>query len=149
MTKENIYFKNSKDSNYSKVNNFENKNQTKPFIILFISFIMIIAGLISIFSWIPTTTADETLISFIQERSDLNLSEEQIRDVFTMCGTIGIIISVFLIFGGILALKRKLWGIVVLCSIIGLFSIGILFISTGLSIIALILLILKKEEFQK
>jgi hypothetical protein len=48
--------------------------------------------------------------------------------------------------GGILAIKRKLFGISVACSIIGLFSFG-MFISSIFSLIALVLLIITRKEY--
>jgi len=63
-----------------------------------------------------------------------------------ICSTIGIIISIVVLLGGVFALKRSHWGFTLIGSIFGLFTIGF-YISSILSLIALILLIVSKNEF--
>ena len=113
------------------------------------SFLLILAGVIAILSWIPFVMGDETLISFAIENLNMNMTQEQIRESFVICGLIEIILAIFLILGGILAFKKKLWGVAIICSIIGLFTIGQFLLASALSLIALILLIISKQEFQK
>ncbi|MEE8564982.1 MAG: hypothetical protein V3S79_01205, partial [Candidatus Thermoplasmatota archaeon] len=50
--------------------------------------------------------------------------------------------------GGIISIKRKMWGFTIVMSIIGLFTIGPFLLSSILSLIALILIALSKKEFQ-
>lgn len=119
---------------------------SKPFIA---GILLIIAGVIAILSWIPFITGDETLITFAIENFDMNMTREQIRQAFVLCGSIEIVLSIFVILGGILAFQRKIWMLTVVCSIIGLFTIGQFIAASGLSLIALILLLISKQEFQK
>lgn len=63
-----------------------------------------------------------------------------------ICGIIGITFSVFAIVGGIFAIQRRMWGLALTGSILGLFIIGF-GISSLLSLVALILLALSHREF--
>ncbi len=116
-------------------------------------FILIIAGIFAIFNWIQIFLLDLTTIeSFI----DINqikefypsITYEQLLGFFHTCAIIGIVISIFPILGGLLAVQRKFYYIAIIGSIIGLFSIGILFSSSVLSLIGLILLIISRQKFQ-
>ena len=114
--------------------------------------LLIIAGIIAILFWIQFLTIDaatlESLIDISQfEGLDPSINTEQIVGFLNTCAIIGCIIAIFPILGGILSLKRKLWGIALACSIIGLFSLGMLFSSSGLSLISMILLIVSRKEF--
>ena len=62
--------------------------------------------------------------------------------------SIEIVISLLVIISGILALKKIRWGIAILFSLLGFFTIGMFFISTVLSIVGLVLLFLSKHEFK-
>ncbi len=115
--------------------------------------LLFIAGVFSIFFWIQIFALDvTTLESFIDisqfKQIDPSITPEQIIGFLDLCAIIGFIIAVFLILGALFALKRKLWGVALTCSIIGLFSLGILFTSSGLSFISMILLLISRKEFQ-
>lgn len=115
--------------------------------------LLIIAGILAIIFWIQFFTLNaETLESIIDtsqfEQLNVELSTDQIIGFLNTCAIIGIVISIFTILGGILAIKRKLWGIALVGSIIGLFSLGMLLTSSGLSLISLILLIVSRKEFE-
>lgn len=116
-------------------------------------FILIIAGIFAILNWVQIFLLDITTIeSFI----DINqikefypsITYEQLLSFFHTCAIIGIVISIFPILGGLLAIQRKFYYIAIAGSILGLFSIGILFSSSVLSLIALILLIISRQKFQ-
>jgi hypothetical protein len=116
-------------------------------------FLLIIAGIFAIIFWIQFLTLDaatlESIIDISQfQQIDPSITNEQIIGFLNTCSIIGCIISFFPILGGILALKLKLWGIALAGSIIGLFSLGMLFTSSALSLIALILLVISRKEFQ-
>ena len=115
--------------------------------------ILIVAGLLAIFNWIQIFLLDITTVeSFI----DINqikefypsITYDQLLGFFHTCATIGIVISIFPILGGLLAIQRKFYYIAIAGSIIGLFSIGILFTSSVLSLIGLILLFISRQKFQ-
>jgi hypothetical protein len=77
------------------------------------------------------------------------ITPEFIQTIYITCGAVIIIFSIFMFLGGIMSLKRKMWGLALLGSVLGLFSIGILLLSSVLSLIALILLALSKKEFEQ
>jgi hypothetical protein len=114
---------------------------------------LIIAGILAIIFWTQFFTLDSTTLESIIDTSqfeqlNVELRPEQIISFLKTCAIIGVVISIFPILGGILALKKKLWGIALVGSIIGLFSLGMLFTSSGLSLISLILIIISREEFE-
>jgi len=110
--------------------------------------LLIIAGVVAILSWMPFVMGDDSLISFAVENMNMNLSREQVGDAFVLCGSIGIILSVFTLLGGVLAFKRMRWTLAIVCSVIGLLTIGQFLAASGLSLISLVLLIISKKEFQ-
>jgi hypothetical protein len=68
--------------------------------------------------------------------------------LFFICGAIAIIFGIIEILGGIMALQRKMWGLALVGSILGLFFFGWLgFEASLLSFIALILLVISRKEF--
>lgn len=125
---------------------------TKSSIPMIAGVILIIAGVLSIIFWISffsldVTTLEKTVDLSQYKQIDSNITPEQVLGFLHTCAIIGCVIAVFPILGGILAIKRKLWGISLACSIIGLFSLGMLFSSSLLSFIGLILLIISRREF--
>jgi len=118
-----------------------------------IGFLLIIAGALAMINWISFFLLDITTLGSYYDISQLqqvypNITPQQFLDFLKTCAAIGLIISIFPILGGLLAIKRKMWRISVACSIIGLFSIGILFTSSLFSLIAIVILIISKKEFQ-
>jgi len=114
--------------------------------------LLIIASVLAMINWLPLLFLDigtlEELNYITQfQRIDPSITAEQVLGFLTTCAIIGIIISIFPLLGGILSIKRKLYGIAIACSIIGIFSLGILFSSSILSLIALILLIVSRKEY--
>lgn len=79
---------------------------------------------------------------------DPNITLESLRSFFMVCATIGIVLSIFPILGGVLSLKKKLWGVSLGCAIIGLFTFLPIIFPGILCLIALILIMLSKEEFE-
>jgi len=114
--------------------------------------LLIIAGILSLIFWLQFYSID---VSYIEEsgilsqsqKLDPDITAEELVSVLKTCATIIIIISIFPLLGGILSIKRKLFGIALACSVIGIFSLGILFLSSVFSGIALILLIVSRKEF--
>ncbi|KYK27709.1 hypothetical protein AYK20_08005 [Thermoplasmatales archaeon SG8-52-1] len=115
--------------------------------------LLIIAGILALVYWIQFLLLDITILeSYIDidqlQQLDPTITIEQIVEILNTCAVIGCVLSIFPILGGILAIKKKLWGISLVGSIIGLFTLGIIFTSSILSLISLILLIISKKEFQ-
>lgn len=126
---------------------------TKSSMPLIAGVILIIAGILSIIFWLSFFSLDvatlEKAVDISQfKQIDPKITPEQVLGFLRTCAIIGCVIAVFPILGGILAIKRKLWGISLACSIIGLFSLGMLFSSSLLSFVAVILLFISRKEFQ-
>ena len=68
---------------------------------------------------------------------------EWIGNFMFACAIIMIISAVFQLIGGIFAIKRERYGLTIVCAILGVISFSIL------AIIALLILILSKDEFKK
>jgi len=116
--------------------------------------LLIIAGFLALVYWVQFLLLDSTMLeSYIDisqlQQLDPNITIDQIVEILNTCAVIGCVLSIFPILGGILAIKKKLWGISLVGSIIGILTLGIFFTSSILSIISLILLIISKKEFQK
>jgi hypothetical protein len=114
--------------------------------------LLILAGIIGLITWVSSllidvNTIDPSIIEQLQQ-SGMQITVEQIETFISICATIGIILSIFPLLGGILALKRKMWGIVLVMSIIGLFTVGPFFTSSILALAGLILIAISKNEFQ-
>ena len=138
------------DENYESSNQQPSNKNSYP---LIAGIMLIIAGILGIINWIQTFSLDVTTLGSLFDIDQIQeiypqITYEQILGFLQTCALIGIILSVFPILGGLLAIKKKLYYIAVTGSIIGLFSIGIMFSSSVLSLIALILLIISKKEFQ-
>ena len=119
--------------------------------------LLIIAGSLSILMWLSLAAIDvsiiETLImpefeSMVIEYDSINISAESIKELFVICGTVGFFLSIFSILGGIMSIRRKMWGLALAGGILGLFTIGPIFISSILSLIAIILVAISRKEFQ-
>ena len=64
-----------------------------------------------------------------------------------ICGGIFIVLSIITLLGGVMALRRRMWGLALVGSILGLFIIGPVFVSSLLSFIGLIILAISRDEF--
>jgi hypothetical protein len=114
--------------------------------------LLLVAGILALLLWISAITIDvstmESMVDISQlQKLDPTITPEKIKEFFTICGTVGIILSVFTVLGGILAVKRKLWGIALTCGILGLYGLIIIFPGI-LSLIGLILIAISRKEFQ-
>lgn len=87
-------------------------------------------------------------IGNIEEQVGEQVSQDLVNNVLNACGVITLIFGFFLLVGGIFAIKKVHWGVAFIGSILGIFSIGPMFIGSVLSIGALILLIMAKDEFK-
>ena len=86
------------------------------------------------------------MIEQLQE-IDPDITAEQAKELLTTCGTIGIILSIFPILGGILSIKRKIWVVALIGAIIGLFGFLLLIIPGILALAGLILIAMSRQEF--
>ncbi len=67
--------------------------------------------------------------------------------LFLICGIVVSVFSAFALVGGIMAIRRRMWGLALTGSILGLFALGPLGIASILSLIALILVVISHDEF--
>jgi hypothetical protein len=123
-----------------------NSKSNKP---LIAGILLLIAGLLGIYTWVTASffELDPSIIESLRQ-SGADFSIEQLESILSICSTIGLILSIFPILGGILSIKRKNWSLCIIMGIIGLFTIGPLLSSSFLSLIGLILIVLSKDEFR-
>ena len=74
-------------------------------------------------------------------------TEDLIEFNSSSCTLIILIFSIFALLGSLVCLKRQYFDVAVVSSLIGIFSFGFFFIGTILSIIAFIVIIKSKDEF--
>jgi hypothetical protein len=130
---------------------FQNRNKSSLFPKIS-GFLLIIAGILSIIFWFSIFSLDLTTIQQVIDVDQIkqinqNINLEQILGYLHLCALIEFIIAIFLFLGGILAIKKRLWSISMASSIVGLFSFGIIYSSSLLSLIAMIMLIISRKEF--
>ena len=117
---------------------------------------LIIAGLLGILIWSMALAFDPSdldplmLQNTLPADSPISLEQLQsmIQSILLTCGVIGCILSVITLAGGIVAVKRKTWGLAIAGGILGLFTIGPFFLGSIMSLIGLILAIVSRKEFQ-
>ena len=109
---------------------------------------MIIAFLIAILTASGVFFLDLDTMDFEDEIGE-ELDPDLFDTVLNVCGVLILIFGIFLMIGGIFAIKRVHWSISMLGAILGLFSLGPWFFGSILSFIALILLFLSKDEFKR
>ncbi|MBS3749420.1 MAG: hypothetical protein KGY65_04725 [Candidatus Thermoplasmatota archaeon] len=141
------------DDNEIQINSYEmdttqkkkGKDDAKP---LIAGILLFITGIMGILTWIVALSFDISMIDLSMiETQNVTITPSQLQSIIQTCAIIGIILSVFPLLGGILSIQKKLWGGALSCSIIGLFTIGPIFLSSIFSAISLILLIMSKDQF--
>jgi hypothetical protein len=127
--------------------NMKKPSDSKP---LIAGILLIIAGIMAILTWLLAFSVDVSSVidpSMFQAQN-MTITPQQIQSMVSICSTLGVILSIFPLLGGILSIQKKLWGGALAGSIIGLFTIGPVFLSSLFSLISLILLIISREQFQ-
>lgn len=122
----------------------QKKPSNKP---LIAGILLIIAGLLGILTWSAALALESSMIESVLP-PDVPITVEQLQSFLTICGIIGCIVSVFTLTGGIVAVKRKAWGLAIVGSILGLFTIGPALLGSILSLIGLIFLVMSRKDFQ-
>jgi len=126
----------------------QNPQQSKPSSMPLIAGIfLIIAGLLGLFTWSSALALDSSMIQNVLP-ADSPISAEQLQSILTTCGIIGAILSIVTLAGGIVAMKRKAWGLAVIGGILGLFTIGPMLLGSIISLIGLILVAISRKDFQ-
>lgn len=123
--------------------------------------LLIIAGVILLLSIIQIFTLNDSDIQSMYSASNSQFAQfnttitlDQFKQSLTLCETMGIIIVIFSLLGGILSLKRKIWGLALIAavpqSLLGIIVPGFsfLFVSGLLSLLGLLLIAFSRKEFQ-
>ncbi len=108
---------------------------------------MIVSALLAISFAIISLTGVGELMEVSQVEISEELDMDLLETVLQICFGLIIFLGVVQIVGGYLAYNRRYWVFAIICAIIGIFLIGFFFISTVVSIIALVLLFMSKDEF--
>lgn len=125
--------------------NLNNNRISLPFIA---AILLILAGIFAIITWLSIAALDMSIVeTLINTQDSMSISAESLKDSFVVCGALGFFFGVFIILGGIMVLKRQLWGMGIAAGVIGIFSIGPIFLSSIMSFLALIFLLYSKKEF--
>jgi hypothetical protein len=135
---------NSINDYYPDQNQQQSKPISKP---LIAGIFLIIAGLLGLFTWSSALALDSSMLQSVLP-ADSPISVEQLQSILTTCGFIGCILSIVTLAGGIVAVKRKAWGLAVVGGILGLFTIGPVLLGSIISLIGLIIVIISRKDFQ-
>ena len=82
--------------------------------------ILIVASVVAVFFWIQFYSIDTGTIESYLNSTDItqvNLTAEQVKQSYTICGSIGIITSILCVLSGILTIKKKKWNIAIALAI--------------------------------
>jgi hypothetical protein len=137
------------DYNQEKKSYFDS---IKPLFPKVAGFLLILAGIVTIFfSFVLLTVDNNTLEQIINTPQLQQFAEiitvQQLKTIYTICGSTTIIIAIISILGGICAIKKRQFLVAIIGSVLGLFTI--LYVLPGIIYIAaLLLLILSRKEFQ-
>ncbi len=77
-----------------------------------------------------------------------DIDEGLVETILNMCGVIYVVIGAVVLVGAICAIKKVYRKVALVSSVIGLFSIGIYFLGSIFSVIALVMIWTSKEEFE-
>jgi len=101
--------------------------------------LLIAAGILGLIGWLLNTSSTAPIVG--------DPFFGSLGTIFLICGIIGITFSVFALLGGVMAVQRKMWGLALTGSILGLFIIAPYGVPSLLSLIALILIAVSHREF--
>jgi len=108
---------------------------------------LIIAGLLGLLTWASALALDISMIQNVLP-AESPITAEQLQSFLTTCGIIGAVLSIFTLVGGIVAMRRKSWGLAVIGGILGLFTIGPMLLGSIISLIGLIIVAISRNDFQ-
>jgi len=108
--------------------------------------LLILTGLLGLLTWVSAISVDTSMIQDILP-SNSPITAEQLQSFLLVCGIIGSILSIIALAGGIVALRRKGWGLAMIGSVRGLFTIGPYFLASILALIGLIILVISRKDF--
>jgi hypothetical protein len=134
------------------INNKPDDNNEKYTIFPIIAGILLVfTGLISIIGWFLFLNMDVSLLGDLLKQIQETVPSYTIDDLknfISVCSSIGIVVSIFPILGGILSIKKKLWGISLTSSIFGFVVIIPFIFLIFIPLISMILLIISRRYFK-
>jgi hypothetical protein len=113
--------------------------------------LLIVAGILAIATGVMYLATTSEIIADVEDQlADQGIEDtEFLEDFLTICGALMMVFGLIAIGGGALSIKRRMWGFALVGSIFAILSIGpIIALSSILGIIALILLVMAKDEFE-
>lgn len=108
--------------------------------------LLIIAALSGFLTSYGLFTADTSTIQSVLPPNS-PITAQDIQTILKTCTIISFIFSAVALVGGLLALRKRSWGITILGSVLGLFTIGVYYTASAFSLIALVFLIMSRREF--
>jgi hypothetical protein len=129
---------------YPEQNQQPSQPSSKP---LIAGILLIIAGLLGLFTWASALALDISMIQNVLP-AESPITAEQLKSFLSTCGIIGAALSILTLAGGIVAIKRKAWGLAIIGGILGLFTIGPMLLGSVISLIGLILVAISRKDFQ-
>ncbi len=103
--------------------------------------LLIVAALIGIAFWAYLMAIGSALASFMPVGGGL------VQTIIVICGGIEIVFGIIMLLGGVMAIRRRMWALALVGSILGLFTFGFYGLSSILSFVALIILAISHKEF--
>lgn len=88
-----------------------------------------------------------TMLTRMGYTGDIDSYVDLAMNMTLACEILFVIVGIFAIMAGIMAIKRIKWGLCLTGAIVAIFSGGLLFTGTALAITAMILLIVSRHEF--
>ena len=115
------------------------KKTNKPIIA---SFLLLATGVLGIFTAVILSSSNELVIPKLEFIMSYFSAIDNV-----VLSVVLVVFSAFALAGSITAFKRRYFVFTAVCAVVGIFSIG-LFIGFVLAIVALVLLIISRDEFE-
>lgn len=125
------------------------KESKKPMIAGVLMIIVFLMAMITASGMFLFDTDALTDIEEIEEEIGEDLDVELVETAMDVCGALILVFGIVALISALCAIKRIYWGLALLGSILGIFTIGPWFLGSILSIAALILLIMSRDSLSK
>jgi len=89
----------------------------------------------------------QSMLEISQSVGDVQGQENLFSTILNVCSVVLLCIGAVEFIGGFYAIKRKNWVVALIGALAGIFIIGFFFLSSILSVIALIMILIAKDEF--
>ena len=108
--------------------------------------LILVAGLLGIIMWGVVLAIPALISSYLPGIGSVPMMMNWLSAIVTVCGAIGIILSLLALLGGVFGIMRRMWGIAILGGIMGIFAFGF-GVGSLLSLIGTILVAMSHQEF--